>query len=68
MKTVRDACTLQDNALSITLSDQVEQLDGLITAELSRALGKCTRGAEQNCTTERRSMSMEVSWSAEAWF
>jgi hypothetical protein len=35
---------------------------------LSRALGKCTRGAEQNCTTERRSMSMEVSWSAEAWF
>ena len=33
MKTVRDACTLQDNALSITLSDQVEQLDGLITAE-----------------------------------
>ena len=35
---------------------------------VSRALGKCTRGAEQNCTTERRSMSMEVSWSAEAWF
>ena len=33
MKTVRDACQLQDNALSITLSDQVEQLDALITAE-----------------------------------
>ncbi len=33
MKTVRDACKLQDNALSITLSDQVEQLDELITAE-----------------------------------
>ena len=33
MKTVRDACTLQDNALSITLGDQVEHLDGLIIAE-----------------------------------
>ncbi len=33
MKTVRDACQLQDNALSIKLSDQVEQLDELITAE-----------------------------------
>lgn len=33
MKTVRDACILQDNALSIRLSDQVEQLDELITAE-----------------------------------
>ena len=33
MKTVRDACILEDNALSITLGDQVEQLDGLITAE-----------------------------------
>src|SRR5439155_2563667 len=33
MKTVRDACVLQDNALSIKLSDQVEQLDELITAE-----------------------------------
>ena len=31
MKTVRDACQLQDNALSIKLSDQVEQLDELIT-------------------------------------
>jgi hypothetical protein len=27
MKTVRDACTLQLNALSITLSDQIEQLN-----------------------------------------
>src|SRR5436309_5378337 len=33
MKTVRDACHLQPNALSIKLSDQVEQLDELITAE-----------------------------------
>ena len=33
MKTVKDACTLQPNALSITLSDQVEQLDALIEAE-----------------------------------
>lgn len=33
MKTVRDACQLQDNALSIKLSDQVEQLDELIEAE-----------------------------------
>jgi hypothetical protein len=33
MKTVRDACTLQENALSIKLSDQIEQLDELIAAE-----------------------------------
>ena len=33
MKTVRDACTLQENALSIKLSDQIEQLDELIVAE-----------------------------------
>ena len=33
MKTVRDACQLQKNALSIKLSDQIEQLDELITAE-----------------------------------
>jgi len=33
MKTVRDACQLQPNALSIKLGDQVEQLDELITAE-----------------------------------
>ncbi|MBU4356577.1 MAG: DUF499 domain-containing protein, partial [Proteobacteria bacterium] len=33
MKTVRDACQLQPNALSIQLGDQVEQLDELITAE-----------------------------------
>lgn len=33
MKTVRDACRLQENALSIKLSDQIEQLDELITAE-----------------------------------
>ena len=33
MKTVRDACQLQPNALSIKLSDQIEQLDELITFE-----------------------------------
>ncbi len=33
MKTVRDACHLQENALSIKLSDQIEQLDELITME-----------------------------------
>jgi hypothetical protein len=33
MRTVRDACQLQPNALSIKLSDQIEQLDELITAE-----------------------------------
>ncbi len=32
MKTVRDACTLQPNALSVKLSDQIEQLDELIHA------------------------------------
>ena len=33
MKTVRDACKLQPNALTIKLSDQIEQLDELISAE-----------------------------------
>jgi len=33
MKTVKDACELQPNALSIKLSDQIEQLDELITTE-----------------------------------
>lgn len=33
MKTVRDACVIQDNALSIKLSDQIEQLDELISEE-----------------------------------
>ncbi|MCA3223201.1 MAG: DUF499 domain-containing protein [Burkholderiales bacterium] len=33
MKTVRDACQLQPNALSVKLSDQIEQLDELISAE-----------------------------------
>jgi predicted AAA+ superfamily ATPase len=32
MKTVRDACQLHENALSIKLGDQVEQLDQLITS------------------------------------
>lgn len=33
MKTVRDACVLQPNALEIKLSDQIEQLDELIRSE-----------------------------------
>ena len=33
MKTVRDGCQLQDNALSIKLGDQIEQLDELINNE-----------------------------------
>ena len=33
MKTVKDACELQPNALDVRLSDQVEQLDELINAE-----------------------------------
>src|SRR5215471_4648509 len=33
MQTVRDACQLQLHALSVKLSDQIEQLDELITAE-----------------------------------
>ncbi|MCE7987123.1 MAG: DUF499 domain-containing protein [Caldilinea sp. CFX5] len=33
MRTVRDACHLQPNALAIKISDQVEQLDELICAE-----------------------------------
>lgn len=30
--TVKDACSLQENALDIHFSDQIEQLDELITA------------------------------------
>src|SRR4029453_9517523 len=33
MKPVRDACQLQPNALTIKLSDQIEQLDELIHTE-----------------------------------
>jgi hypothetical protein len=33
MKTVRDACKPQPNALSIQLGDQIEQLDQLIASE-----------------------------------
>ncbi len=33
MKTVRDACILQDNALDIHVSDQIEQLEELIADE-----------------------------------
>jgi len=33
MKTVRDGCQLQPNALNIRLSDQIERLDELIDIE-----------------------------------
>jgi predicted AAA+ superfamily ATPase len=33
VKTVREACVLQDNALSVRVSDQIEQLDELIMTE-----------------------------------
>jgi len=33
MRTVRDACILQDNALDVHVSDQIEQLDELIADE-----------------------------------
>lgn len=36
MKTVRDACALQPNALSIKLSDQIEQLDEIINGRRRR--------------------------------
>ncbi len=31
--TVKDACTLQENALDVRVSDQIERLDALIIAE-----------------------------------
>ena len=34
-----------------------------VRGELSRAVGKCTGGAEQNYTTERHSLSVKISWS-----
>ena len=37
MKTVRHACTLQDNALEIRVSDAIEQLDELISDEVDGA-------------------------------
>jgi hypothetical protein len=43
MKTVRDGCQLQPNALSIKLSDQIEQLDELIHAEGTRGRRRTTR-------------------------
>jgi hypothetical protein len=33
LRTVKDACVLHENALNINVSDQIEQLDGLITGE-----------------------------------
>ena len=47
MKTVKDACELQPNALFVKLSDQIEQLDELITAE-----GKGEAFFEKTCITQ----------------
>lgn len=47
MKTVKDACKLQPNALSIKLSDQIEQLDDLISAE-----GEGKAFFEKTCITQ----------------
>jgi hypothetical protein len=38
MKTVKDACDLQPNALSIKLSDQIEQLGTVSVGTAGRAL------------------------------
>ena len=48
MKTVRDACQLQPNALSIKLSDQIEQLDELITRR-----GRMARPSSRRPTSPR---------------
>jgi len=48
MQTVRDACQLQSNALSVKLSDQIEQLDELTTAE-----GNGTQFFEKTSHTQR---------------
>ncbi|MBK6787002.1 MAG: hypothetical protein IPG77_04890 [Betaproteobacteria bacterium] len=37
MKTVRDACQLEPNSLSVKPSDHIEQLDELITVEANGA-------------------------------
>ena len=43
------------------MKDEIKLLD--VVALVSRAVGKCTGGAEQNCTTERHSLSVKISWS-----
>ena len=54
MKTVKDACELQPNALSIKLSDQIEQLDELITSEADqvKALTGLNQAAKGLCRDE----------------
>lgn len=39
METIREACQLQPNALSIKLSDQIEQLDKLRTQGVFKRVG-----------------------------
>jgi hypothetical protein len=51
MKTVRDGCQLQPNALSIKLSDQIEQLDELITAEGNGRPSSRRRTSRTACKT-----------------
>jgi len=47
LKTVRDACTLADNALTIRVSDQIEQLDELrIDIQLMAVFAQAARDAE----------------------
>ncbi len=61
MKTVKDACKLQPNALSIKLSDQIEQLDELITAEGGgTAFFEKTRQLRQNMFQKRLELAAEL--------
>src|SRR5437762_13854628 len=51
MKTVRDACVLQPNALCIKLSDQVEQFDQLIPRCLRAPLQRHSRSRQESLGT-----------------
>lgn len=52
MKTIRDACQFDPNALSIELSEQAEQLDELIGEEGQRQITGSRVVAEQQVCTE----------------
>ena len=43
--------------------DDEEPMSAKGMGGVSRAVGKCTGGAEQNYTTERHSLSVKISWS-----
>ena len=51
MKTVRDACKLQPNALSMKLSDQIEQLDELIATKAMGLLSLIKHLLRRECKT-----------------